>query len=917
MLKTNIAIVRICLFFLVLLVNGICARVEAQRPVVLQWEKSFGGSSDEAAYSILQSKDGGFLIAGRTFSVNGQVTNPVGDMVGWIVKTDEQGNLLWQKAIGKAGTSLYNLIETADGGIIVCGSVSTIRSGNTADDAIVVKLDASGNIQWEKNYGGSAQDIAYSIIQARNGDYVFAGFSGSDNGDIIDRKPTDRVYYQDWVVRLDQQGGIIWSRTYGGSNEEAARCLVETDDGSLLFAGGSYSNDRDITDYTGNRGIIWLVKTNQNGTIQWSKSYEGGYASYAYSIVKMNDGGYTIGGITDGNGRDVSNYHGGGGSVYDYWVIRTDAAGNAKWSKCYGGTNTDYLTGMVASKHGGFILAGMSSSSDGDVSTQLGNGDYWVVKIDDNGAITWSGCYGGSQMDNPQSVKETRDDGIVVAGFSYSSNGHKTKSFGSRDFWVVKLINKIETDLIAGTRHCAGDSITVTYKLYGVFNADNTLSVQLSDASGGFGNPKVLADFPNKNNESALRVRIPVNTAAGTKYRIRVVSSSPAAWYTDNGSDLSVQQAPVLPEHFLGKDTLLCKAGTLELKAPAGTGFQYTWQDNSSGTSFIASRDGSYILKVKNPAGCSVSDTIEVKFGKEPVFTLGNDISACAGENIELKPVLPAGDYLWKNGSKAAAITVNTEDWYWLEVADGGCTQRDSLYLSYKPLPVVQLGADIELCKGKTWLLDVTRNSATYKWQDGSVAPTYTVNAAGLYKVEVTENGCTGSDEINIRYKDVPSVKFLKDTVLCTGKTILLDASFPGATYKWQDGTTSSQLLVRQAGLYYVDVTNNCGTTRNSMRVAIKDCSCYVAVPGSFTPDNDGLNDTFKALSPCSIEKYELKVYNRYGQLIFVTRNAAIGWDGRFGAEPQPSGAFVWTLQYQEHGSGRMIHRKGSVLLMR
>jgi gliding motility-associated-like protein len=155
------------------------------------------------------------------------------------------------------------------------------------------------------------------------------------------------------------------------------------------------------------------------------------------------------------------------------------------------------------------------------------------------------------------------------------------------------------------------------------------------------------------------------------------------------------------------------------------------------------------------------------------------------------------------------------------------------------------------------------------------------------------------------------------DTTLCITQQLLLDATYPLSTYLWQDGSVLPQYTVSQAGVYLVDVTNVCGDTKDSISVAYENCACKFYVPSAFTPNKDGKNDVFLPKYQCLYSNYQLKIYNRWGQLIFVSTNASVGWDGGFNGQQQPAGVYVWELAYKDNLTGKDMRKNGTIVLMR
>jgi len=346
-----------------------------------------------------------------------------------------QPTVQWQKSVGGTGNDYAESIQqTNDGGYIVVGisySNDGDVSGNQgASDCWVVKLNAFGTIEWEKSMGGSGDDNARLIQQTNDGGYIFIGPSDSNDGDVSGNH--GNLDY--WAVKLTSTGVIEWQKSLGGTGYEYAQYIQQTSDGGYIAAGSSFSNDGDVS---GNHGGFdcWVVKLNNEGTIVWQKSLGGLSNDEAESIQQTNDGGFILAGHSDSNDGDVSGNHGGP----DYWVVKLSSIGTIEWQKSLGGTGSDQAKSVQQTNDGGYIVAGYTSSNDGDVSVNYGYLDYWVVKLNSLGTIEWQKTLGGSDFDLAQSIQQTNDGEYIVAGYSYSNDVDVQSSQGNQDFWVVKL----------------------------------------------------------------------------------------------------------------------------------------------------------------------------------------------------------------------------------------------------------------------------------------------------------------------------------------------------------------------------------------------------------------------------------------------------------------------------------------------
>lgn len=270
--------------------------------------------------------------------------------------------------------------------------------------------------------------------------------------------------------------------------------------------------------------------------------------------------------------------------------------------------------------------------------------------------------------------------------------------------------------------------------------------------------------------------------------------------------------------NFLGNDTTLCLGQTLTV-GKAYPCASYRWQDGSSDSTFQARNPGEYYVQIEI-GGQIFSDTIRVGYYPLPQIELGNDTILCPGEMLELDATLStASNYEWQDGSTSATLQVQTPGIYIAKVTDlCGNTTADTIDVSLFPiLSSINLGRDTTLCPGETLVLDASNLAAiSYLWQDGSTKPSFTINTAGIYAVELQDNcGNILSDSIEIQYFEViESVSLGRDTTLCPGETLLLDVATDAAkSYRWQDGSTNSTFLVEQPGVYTIIIEDNCGNS--------------------------------------------------------------------------------------------------------
>lgn len=412
--------------------------IYAQAPSI-QWQKSLGGTVGDYGRCGQQTKDKGYIFAGYSNSIDGDVTGNIDTTDFWVVKLDSTGALQWQKSYGGTDVEIAASIQqTFDMGYVVSGFTISNDSNVTGNhgflDSWVIKLDSIGTLQWQKCLGGSAAENAMSVQQTLDKGYILAGISNSTNGDVTGNHGD----HDCWVVKLDSAGTLQWEKSLGGAGTEMGYSARQTADGGYIVAAKADSIDGDVTaNYGGDD--FWVIKLSSSGSLQWEKSFGGSANDASYCVQPADDGGYIVAGASSSNNTgNVTGNHGG----YDYWVIKIDSMGTLQWEKCLGGSGYDVANYVSVDKDGGYIVGGESNSNNnGNVTGNHGGSDFWVVKLDDTGTMKWQKSLGGSANDVSYCVQPTADEGYIVTGHSASpgGSGDITNSHGKDDFWVVKL----------------------------------------------------------------------------------------------------------------------------------------------------------------------------------------------------------------------------------------------------------------------------------------------------------------------------------------------------------------------------------------------------------------------------------------------------------------------------------------------
>jgi hypothetical protein len=357
-----------------------------------EWNKTFGGESRDDGYCVVQTTDGGYVIAGTSQSYGAGY----GDI--WIIKTDASGNEDWIQLVGSTSVDMgYSVIQTAEGGYTAVG---TWTAGTPGYDILLVKIDAEGSFLGTVSIGGSDDDYGSSIAQRTDGGYIIVGYTysyGEGSTDV-------------WLVKTDAYGNIVWDKTFGGSGAEYGNDVAQTSDGGYIIAG--YTNSFDV----------WLIKTDASGNEEWDKTFGGVNSDEGKSVAQTADGGYIITGYTYSYGSGYG----------DVWLIKTDASGNEEWNKTFGGSNDDGGLSVAVTSDGGYIVTGETGSYGAGFS------DVWLIKV---GASTvLAGDANGDGVVNALDITKVER---IVAGLDAQTAGADANQDGAVNALDITKVERI------------------------------------------------------------------------------------------------------------------------------------------------------------------------------------------------------------------------------------------------------------------------------------------------------------------------------------------------------------------------------------------------------------------------------------------------------------------------------------------
>ena len=384
----------------------------------IEWQKCYGGSFADYGINIIQTSDGGYISVGNTQSVDFDAVNnhsQYGDA--FIVKLSMNFTTEWIKCLG-GSTDDYasTVIQTSDNGYILSGSTDS-NDGDVSghhnsapylfsSDGWIVKLDSFGEIVWQKCYGGTGEDIFNKIIQTNDGGFICAGYSNSNDGDVVNPE----MFIKGWVLKIDSLGSVEWSKCYGDSLENKFYDIIQTNDGGYMLTGKKYYNDFNVPNI--------MLKINNNGNIYWQLEYGSSFEKI-YSIKQLSDGTYI------GVGQTVDSIT----TFFIGLVLKISNEGEIEWIQ-----NGDNYLGCYSSvqvvSDSCFVIGGYGKN-DANNST-----DFLLLKMSNEGNIMWEQYYGGIHTEKIYSFKQTTDQGFILTGITSSEwAGY----YGDYDMWIVKL----------------------------------------------------------------------------------------------------------------------------------------------------------------------------------------------------------------------------------------------------------------------------------------------------------------------------------------------------------------------------------------------------------------------------------------------------------------------------------------------
>lgn len=866
----------------------------------LEWQKTYGGSSDDIAYSVKQTNDGGFIAIGSTLSNNGDVTGFHGgsqlfsippDL--WVIKTDATGQLQWQRSLGGKGKEIgYSVELTLDGGYIITGEanendgdVTGYHTGTLlpfTPDMWVVKLSSGGSIEWQKCFGSFFNEIGRSIKPTSDGGYIATGYvqtPSPDTGDVkgIHNPSSGAIYSDAWVVKFSATGTLEWQKCLGGFNHDYGFDIIESAKGGFIVLASSSSIDGDVIGGSLDYNLMWLVKLTSLGSIEWQHVYKDNLSIQPKNITEDIDGNFII-------GIWASYPAGNSNGIADYLLMKTGATGIPLWEKLLGGPGDDHCGMALPTKDNGYILCGYSMENGFDVSGNHGLEDFWVVKLSTLPVITIAASAQNTCKGVPVMFTAAVADGGSTPHYQWLLNGNKIGIDSSRITLPSLQHDDTITCILTSTTTCS-------------VKKDTSNSIIMSIAN----------DAPPSIAISASTTKICAGDTVLFSANVNNIGTNTAYQWQVNGVIAGTNSPQFISTALENNDTVSC---ILTTTGNCGTGQKI----------------------VSNRIGIDVTSLVQTS-----VSIMASADTICKGEPIVFTATASntgyKAAYQWQingqnigNGEPSLTLTtLNNGDKVSLNVrTDTSCPANANpasnvITINYKPTaPPVNLGPDKQVCSGNSITLKSNFLYENYVWQNGAITNSLVVNTAGLYWLQV-EDACgnISSDSIAIGFFAENNDLLPNDTAICIYESIELQPSAPLQFYKWSNFEQSASVLIDKPGVYWVSGTDNNGcTASDTISIASKECMKGFYIPDAFTPNYDSKNDKFHPLIFGELINYEFRIFNRWGELVFRSHKVTEGWDGRFKGIAQPSSTFVWQCIFQFKNEPTTI-KNGTVVLLR
>ena len=780
----------------------------------LIWEKNYGGSEDDFAVDLQPTTDGGFILTGGSASANGDLNDNKGRLDIWIVKINGLGELQWSKSYGGSGVDIGTSIQPIPGGYILAGCTGSageqgVSAGYGGNEFWVLQLDLNGDLVWEKTYGGKRHDAAKTIIANNNGEYLIAGNTWSNGGDVS----INHGHGDAWVIKINNVGALLWEKNFGGESPDHLNSLSKTNDGNYIFAGVKSEMDLISNGFFGRYDEqYWVLKFSESGQMIWEKTFGGNKYDEAFSVESTNDGGYIIGGSVQSNLDDFSNNAGN----LDAWILKTDANGIEEWSKLYGGAGNENLKSITETSDGGYLMLAATNSYFIDTTFVYdGYFDWWVVKLEGNSVNVNL----GHDLIVCHDEIFTLNANVAGCNCTYLWNDGNTSptrnlSITSTTNYTVTVTNADGVDGV--------DQITV------VASQPSVSISMINNPCFGYQEGSIIL-IPD-----ALNYSYSWNIGS-TNQEITLLDAGTYTYTVTDGNgctvvdEATISEPPAITilENIIEVDCNGNSSGSIDVNVSGGAGnYQYVWQSGEMTQDIDNLSAGEYTVTVTDTNDCSnvqdwtINEPPTIDIGSNPFLTSCFD-SEDGGAQMSINGGVGNFSYLWSNGAvnqNLSGVGVGT---YKLTVTDGNFCQKVATVQVSSPTEItIEETVQNADCFGNNSGSIITQisggeGSYDFNWSNGATTSNISQLSSGTYTLTVTDgNFC---QEVAIIQVSSPTEIIIEETVQnadCFGNnsgSIITQISGGVGSYdfNWSNGATTSNISQLSSGAYTLTITDD------------------------------------------------------------------------------------------------------------
>ncbi len=942
----------------------------AQSPL---WAFNIGSNSDDYSHVVRVAPNGNICIAGKftgtmdldpgpgVFNVT---SNGLDDI--YLACYSPSGSFLWGFGIGGPSYDAVWQMAIDDNSNVIIGGwfqsggidfdpgpgVTILPySGGSGliyyGDGFVAKYSATGVFQWAYDIGGTTVYDHVNAITTDHANNVYVSGEADDIFTIGSYTFSSGIDGQAFLVKFSSSGSILWAHNFGLPGTASSDCNpwgLKFSNG-YIYMGGIFQATSNF-DPWGTPAMLtsvgyydaFIAKYDSNGNFVFVKQIigSGGYDELLGLTLDASDNYYVTGHTSsatmtfDPSSPGTSTVSApGGGSNDDIFLAKYNSNGIYQWGTILGGTGDDF--GWSVDINNGFLYCTgqFQNTVDMDPSPAVSNlvsaggDDIYITKYDLNGNYI-CGFRAGSALsdvgyglahDATGNLYATGQFGGTAVDFDPGIATLPLTSNGGTDAYLVKyayISTSAITGSVKGDTICAGQAAQLTLLI--TSGGPGPFTITYSDGTSTYTLSGILSGVP---------FTLSVSPVVTTTYTILSITAfGVSICNTPSGSLLGSATILVNPSPAITVTDSFISCFEVKFTANGGDSI-YTWSfgDGNYGNGSIVTHTYSVtgnehvIISETNHFNCTSTDTFDLAIFPNPV-NLGPDIIGCVGTPVTIKSSnnYSGATYLWNNGSTTPGITISSSGTYWLTITINGCTGSDTVKVTFNPLPVVVLGNDTTICAGKTVTIgSPALPGSTYNWSTGSHDSSITVSSGGNYTLTISLNGCSASASQLVNVITGPlDINLGHDTMLCKGQEIVLYVNDASAV--WNTGHRGKSITVFDSGIYYVQVTNQCGTQSDTIIVDIGLCD--LTFPSAFTPNGDGLNDIIRAIGNLRFYRdYSLSIYNRWGQRVFFTQDIYQGWNGIFNGVKQDLGTYFYMMLFSLEGKNHML--KGDFQLIR